>query len=136
MNLSGQEPQPGESCADCGQVIPDRCFSCNQFIPNHQSSTEQCQTCGQELPEDDSFKWKRKRNGKFIAVCSGCKRKIATCPVCEQDFKTDESSDSESTDEETTDESDNEEGDDEEEESNEEEDPEDNETEDDEASSE
>ena len=103
-----------EDCQTCGQEIPPKCTSCNQFIYSESEDDEKCADCGQKCEtesesEDDEtqnestsrYKIKEGKDGVCKAICKLCKRSLDACPVCKQ-FYTDNEEDNESEDSDST----------------------------------
>ena len=87
-------------CHDCGQLSQSKCVTCHQFIlPDNKFDILKCKTCEQIRPtidlttekEDTSSseeeeEYEVQKDGTHRVVCRCCKRPAGQCPVCEQDY--------------------------------------------------
>ena len=93
MMDSVDEPQSKlKECPDCEQRLLDKCYACNQFIKvNTVDDEDLCDTCGQELPEDEEDEeYEEQKDGTMRKICGCCNRKCKVCPECEQDYDSDQ----------------------------------------------
>ena len=78
-------------CAECGKHVPLRCPTCSQYMRG-QSKEKLCNTCGQEIHEENQDEWevKEQKDGTLRALCNVCKRKLEKCPECERYYDSDD----------------------------------------------
>ncbi len=93
MMDSVDEPQSKlKECPDCEQRLLDKCYARNQVIKvNTVHDEDLCDTCGQELPEDEEDEeYEEQKDGTMRKICGCCNRKCKVCPECEQDYDSDQ----------------------------------------------
>jgi len=87
-------------CNDCGQLSQSKCITCHQFIiPDNKIDILKCKTCKQIRPtidltgeneetssSEEEEEYEVQKDGTHRVVCRCCKRPAGHCPVCEQDY--------------------------------------------------
>ena len=86
-------------CNECDQQRQAICLSCHQFIiPINKLDVLKCKTCLQirptinltpekeETSSSDEEEYELQKDGTHRVVCRCCKRPAGHCPVCEQDY--------------------------------------------------